>query len=153
MRARDAESVDGVRALLVGGERFDVALVDTDAAGSRWTELIACGLPIVAVSRLRRVPEGAVAQVPKPIRTRQLSARLPDALGLDRTIAVRAERFASGPSLYVLVADDNAVNRKVAVRILERLGHRVDVVASGREAIDAAIQQPTNSRRDGRGDG
>lgn len=39
--------------------------------------------------------------------------------------------------LRVLVADDNMANQMVAQAILERLGHRADVVANGREAIEA----------------
>jgi CheY-like chemotaxis protein len=42
---------------------------------------------------------------------------------------------AVAPPLRVLVAEDNAVNRKFALRILERLGHSVTVVVNGAEAL------------------
>jgi CheY-like chemotaxis protein len=46
-----------------------------------------------------------------------------------------ADRFARYP-VRVLVVEDNIVNQKVTVRMLERLGLRADVAGNGREAVD-----------------
>ena len=41
----------------------------------------------------------------------------------------------SGRPLNVLLAEDNIVNQKLAVRLLEKAGHRVTLAGSGREAL------------------
>jgi signal transduction histidine kinase/DNA-binding response OmpR family regulator len=43
---------------------------------------------------------------------------------------------------HVLVAEDNQVNQKVAVRMLERLDYRADVAANGLEAVEALFRIP-----------
>ena len=44
-----------------------------------------------------------------------------------------------GERLEILLAEDNAVNRMVATRLLESRGHRVFAVANGQEAVDAIM--------------
>ena len=43
--------------------------------------------------------------------------------------------------LHILLAEDNAVNQRLMVRILEKQGHQVDVVSTGTEAIAILAQQ------------
>ncbi|HEY7543627.1 MAG TPA: response regulator, partial [Blastocatellia bacterium] len=47
----------------------------------------------------------------------------------------------SGRRLRVLLAEDNAVNQRLAFRLLEKRGHSVRVVADGREALESVERE------------
>jgi signal transduction histidine kinase/DNA-binding response OmpR family regulator len=51
-------------------------------------------------------------------------------------IPVEVVPVMSANPLRVLVVEDNAVNQRVAVKLLERLGFRADLAADGREAVE-----------------
>jgi len=53
-----------------------------------------------------------------------------------KTISGREDRPISA---YVLVAEDNLVNQKMVVRMLEKMGCRVDLAANGAEAVKRAV--------------
>ncbi|TYQ25618.1 PAS domain S-box protein [Pseudanabaena sp. UWO310] len=50
--------------------------------------------------------------------------------------------MARNHPLRILLAEDNVINQKVAIHILQRMGYRADVAANGLEVIDALLQQP-----------
>ncbi len=54
--------------------------------------------------------------------------------------------------MRVLLAEDNVVNQRVAVGLLQRRGHEVTVVSTGVEALDAIEERHVRRGADGRAD-
>jgi two-component system sensor histidine kinase/response regulator len=88
---------------------------------------------------------GVAAYLLKPIRQSELREAIARVLGAkaQKGAIPLITRYSLGDAadpmavLRVLVAEDNAVNQRLAARLLEKRGHRVTVTANGREAVEA----------------
>jgi len=98
-------------------------------------------------ARMREI--GFAAYLTKPIQPSQLFDCLvtvtsggPDGPGPAALVTRYTLAEAQKRRLRILLADDNVINQKVALRLLEKLGYRADAVANGREAVLAIETTP-----------
>ncbi len=156
--ASPLEAVEWIRA----GERFDLGIFDMhmpemDGVALARTVRAEPGgaeLPLILFTSLgrreaRAEEEGFAAYLHKPIKPSQLFDALVSVLG-DQPVHVRergvAQRqldpdMARRHPLRILLAEDNVVNQKVALRLLAQMGYRADLAANGLEAVDAVERQ------------
>jgi PAS domain S-box-containing protein len=93
------------------------------------------------VARCREL--GISDYLSKPIKQSELfdaivTAMADDSRKRERYESTSASIQASERSLRVLLAEDNPVNQMLATRVLEKLGHKVQVVNNGRDALARA---------------
>jgi CheY-like chemotaxis protein/HPt (histidine-containing phosphotransfer) domain-containing protein len=153
------EALDWVRA----GEPFDVGILDMhmpELDGVALARAIrehrtAVALPLLLFTSLGRREAGAEtagfsAPLTKPIKPSQLFDALAGALAgqptrVEKRTPSRIEldpEMAQRHPLRILLAEDNVVNQKLALRLLEQMGYRADVAANGLEAVAAIERQP-----------
>ena len=152
--ANDAgEALDALSKATRKQDPFAVALITRRLPGVSGIELgrLISGdeeladMPLILTSSIVRKGDFAEAEqagfkayLSKPLRAMQTCACIRAALGLERNGSDEEEipLVERAPSL-VLVVEDNAVNRDVSTRMIERLGHRVEVVENGAQAVAA----------------
>jgi CheY-like chemotaxis protein len=157
MVPRAVASANEALSVLQQEDAFDVAIVDLEMpeiSGSRLVAEIrrahsAARLPVVMLTSPGgpRVADelGIASFVNKPVKSAALFDTLMDILqGRAHTRAPMASgelSLAEQHPLAILLAEDNPVNQRVALLMLQRLGYRADVAANGREAVSAITRQ------------
>lgn len=149
--------------------QFELALLDVDMgtmsgidlAYAMKNRMIGGEIRLVLLTSLGRRGDakaareaGLAAYLTKPIREQQLYECLVTVMNR-RPVSSPMPGTGAAPPLVtrytlaeskakvgirILLAEDNLVNQKVAVRLFQRLGHRIDVVSNGREAVDALVR-------------
>jgi CheY-like chemotaxis protein/HPt (histidine-containing phosphotransfer) domain-containing protein len=162
MVARETESPTQALEWIRRGDPLDVAILDMQMPEMDGLILAreirryrdADALPLVMLTSLGRRAEDREARreftaiLTKPIRASQLYEAIAAAVGAQPRGAqgarqAEADVIARGRApLRVLLAEDNAVNQQLALRMLGTLGYHADVAVNGVEALEALRRRP-----------
>ena len=154
MRARDTNSPAVALEWIVQGDPFDVALLDYQmpemdgiALAREIRAVRGAHAPVLILLSSTgqslasaHADAGFAAGLSKPLRLSHLRDRLLETIGDQRDTSAGAvppvvRDVGSPVPLRILLAEDNAINQKVALRLLERLGYGADVVGDGRQVL------------------
>jgi signal transduction histidine kinase/DNA-binding response OmpR family regulator len=140
-------------------EPFDLVILDMQMPEMDGLELAKAihtlkpALPLILFTSLGRQEVGEIdglfaAYMHKPLRQSQLFDTLMRVLGQSTAKPLPAPsapkidpQLAARHPLRILLAEDNAVNQKLALKLLSQMGYRADIAANGIEAIEAVQRQ------------
>ncbi|HUP95870.1 MAG TPA: response regulator, partial [Burkholderiales bacterium] len=146
-------ALDMLRAAAHGGAPYEIAIIDMKMPGMNGLELARAikadptiaGVRLIMLSSAISAQElaatreaGIVSHLSKPVRNADLRRAVAEAAGLAPQSTPSAA-VAKRPTIdaRVLLAEDNVVNREVAVAMLRSMGCEVEVAHNGREAFAA----------------
>ena len=153
------ESPEEALRWITDGQAFDLAILDMHMPQMDGLQLArqirakSSALPLVLFSSLGRKEAGDTeglfsAYLAKPLRQSQLFDTLVTILARDTTPKSATAgkprmdaQMASRHPLRILLAEDNAVNQKLALRILQQMGYRADLASNGIEAVQSVERQ------------
>jgi signal transduction histidine kinase/DNA-binding response OmpR family regulator len=156
-----ASALARLRAAYSDGQPYDLAILDYQMPDMDGLQLARAIKADPVLARIRMVllssvsqrgqivaaqQAGIVAALTKPVRQSHLYNCLMTVMGTAAEPTVvspvtrRQEEVPIQMHVRVLVAEDNVINQKVAVRLLEKLGCRIDVAANGQEAVTMLAQ-------------
>ncbi len=157
MVVRDTE-FPGKALEMLGKEPYDLAILDMhmpEMDGAMLAQKVreaGFKLPLVLFSshgRKETTDSLFAATLAKPLRQSQLFDTLVGLLSTDaapRPAAAPAKprmdaEMAERHPLRILLAEDNVVNQKLAMRLLQQMGYRADLASNGIEAIESVARQ------------
>ncbi|MDD1742550.1 MAG: response regulator [Methanotrichaceae archaeon] len=137
--------------LIRGEDSFDIAIIEKDLAEldglalAREIRQNDKTVPLVMLAFLGQGVESDLfaATLTKPIKTAQLRNVLINTLASPLVPSSNSSievNPASG-AMRILLAEDNPPSQKVTLHLLKKLGYRSDVVANGREVLEALERQ------------
>ncbi|MEO6978250.1 MAG: response regulator, partial [Mucilaginibacter sp.] len=146
--------------LLGGKQKVDLVLSDMkmpDMDGAQLAIKIKKkfpDLPIILLSSTGNEQTKAAAHLfnailTKPIRHQVLYKHIAEQLKANGEVAKKpqaepayfSEDFSKRYPMEILIAEDNAINQKLALRVLTKMGYNPHVVGNGLEAVDAMQQK------------
>jgi signal transduction histidine kinase/CheY-like chemotaxis protein/PAS domain-containing protein len=160
MRTQATESPMQALTWIRNGERFDIAVLDmqmpemdglTLAREIHHFEGSGDRLPMILLTSIGRrdlqgVGDEFTTILTKPIKPSALFDTLVSIFSGQSIQVVRREALLDDNMgqklpLRILLAEDNATNQKLALRLLQRLGYRADVASNGLEVLAALVRQ------------
>jgi CheY-like chemotaxis protein len=130
--------VDAKMPEMDGFSLAEILMERPDLAGATVMILSSSG-PSADVARCREL--GVAAYLTKPVKQSELFDAIASALGKESTkgrkpqIPTRQQPQGRGKRCHILLAEDNVVNQRLAMRLLEKKGHSVVVASNGLEAL------------------